>query len=517
MRDLELQEQSEERLHLLVDGVKEYAIYMLNVSGFVTTWNVGAERIKGYQPQEIIGQHYSVFFAAEDRQAGAPEQILAVAKHEGRYQGIGTRIRKDGTRFIADVVITALYDAQGELRGFGKVTRDITDRVRQEQEVEQASRRKDEFLAMLAHELRNPMAPIVNCLGLLDKDASVPARAREDLKVIERQTRHLVRLLDDLLDIARISTGKLSIRRSRLNVRDVVDLAVESARPFITKREHALHLEIAHDAMPVNGDIARLSQLLANLLHNAAKFTDPGGNIWLRATREAGSVVLSVRDDGIGIPATSLPHLFERFYQVAQPAGGASPGMGIGLSLAYELARLHDGSIEARSGGSGQGSEFTVRLPASMEEERPPAPARSAPQGPARRFLVVDDHADAGDSLAAVLRLSGHEALAVASADAALNIVESFHPDVMIIDIAMPDMNGNELARRVRRLAPLRNIRLIAVTGYGQEQDRERSRQAGFDVHLVKPVNMDELRNAIAGASEGFAADRVVGVSLPPS
>lgn len=495
----QLHEQSEERFHLLVDSVKEYAIYMLDDCGYVTSWNKGAERIKGYTPQEIIGSHYSVFFTPEDREAGKPERILAIAKNEGRYQGVGTRVRKGGIRFSADVVLTALYGADGSLRGYGKVTRDVTDRIRHEEEVEEAGKRKDDFLAVLAHELRNPLAPIMSRLALLDEDRSVPASAQEHLTVIQRQAGHLKRLLADLLDIARTNTGQITIERGKVVLQDALALAVEMAKPTITAHEHRLSLDIPDEMILVDGDLARLAQIFSNLLHNAAKFSDSGGDIWLTARREGNEVVIIVGDRGFGIPAEAIPHLFEKFYRVELPLGHARDGMGVGLSLASELVQLHGGSIEARSEGLERGSELITKLPCAFEEEGPTVPIKTAPHISPQRVLVVDDNEDAGESLAAVLRLSDDEVIAVTSGDAALTVLDSFRPSVIIIDIGMPKMNGNELAERVRGLPPFRGIRLVALSGYGQEQDRQRSKDAGFDAHLVKPVGMDDLRKAIIG------------------
>ena len=507
MRDLteqklheEYRRESEERFHLLVDSVMDYAIFMLDAKGNIASWNVGAERLKGYRGEEVIGRPYAILFTPEDREAGKPQEILARARAEGRYRGIGKRLRKDGTPFMADVVMSSLYDAAGTLRGYGKVTRDVTERVRQEEELKDAGRRKDEFLATLGHELRNPLAPIMSRLAVLERHPSLPTDAREHLRGIDRQMKHLIRLLDDLLDIARVTTGKIRLFRDRVDLRAVLDLALDMTKPLLEERRHHLHVTIPDENIFVHGDIARLAQVFSNLLNNSAKFTDPGGNVWITVRREAEQALVSVRDDGIGIPPDTIPRLFHAFYQAESAPERSRNGMGIGLHLACELVRLHDGAIEAKSRGPGEGSEFIVRLPVSSAQSKPPlAPPKSASSP--QRLLVVDDNADAAESLATLMRIYGHEVWVVTSGEKALEMLDDVRPTAMIVDIGMPGMNGYEVARRVRQRPVFQSVRLIAVTGFGQEEDRKRSKDAGFDEHLVKPVNADDVQHALNRAS----------------
>jgi len=696
-RALEELRLSEERFRLLVDGVRDYAIFMLDEHARVSSWNQGAARIKGWDTAEILGQPYEVFFSAEDRAAGVPAALIASVTKDGSLDTTGWRVRKDGSRFWAHASLTTIRDATGEIRGFAKVTRDLTERRRAEenerslivertareaaQEAEQrlrvseeklrrlqrltaslsdslspeqvskvvvgefiealgastctiyllgssgnalelfdqrgfsstalmsfqsislgvrtavtdaarereavyfenqedflkvypalrdvvrpedfgaaialplvadgvlvgalglrfarsrsfevgdraliatmgelcsqalersrlfkaessarasaesASRSKDEFLAMLSHELRNPLAPIrtaVQLMKLRGGDQSV--RERE---IIERQVAHLSGLVDDLLDVSRVARGQISLSRVPIAVPDVLARAVEMASPLLEQRAHHLVVSVAHTDMMVNADPLRLAQVLANLLSNAAKYTPPHGHVWLTATLEGESVVIRVRDDGDGISPELLPRVFDLFVQGSRTAARSEGGLGLGLALVKSFVALHEGTVVAASEGLGQGSEFVVRIPALRDtaatSTRPSRDvSRSASRG--RRILVVDDNEDARELLAELLRSLGHEVAVAEDGPTALEQLREFSAEVAILDLGLPVMDGFELARRVREQQGAAAPRLIALTGYGLDRDLAQTRAAGFAVHLVKPVDAADLVAAI--------------------
>ena len=378
--------QSEERFRLMVEGVTDYAIVFLNPDGCVSSWNVGARRIQGFGTDEIIGRHFSIFYPPEDVAAGAPQRLLDLARTTGRADDDGWRVRRDGTRFWANVVITALYDAEGKLRGYAKVTQDLTQRRRIEV-LEETARRVNEFLAMLAHELRNPLAPIQNAVGLMRAKRIDDPTLSWSRDVIERQTSHLARLVDDLLDVSRITSGRLSLQRERVEVALVIDRAVEASRPLVEARRQALELRLPEQKLWVEGDLIRLAQIVLNLLNNAAKYTPTGGRIWLSAESEGDQAVIRVRDSGLGISADLKNRIFDLFTQGARTLDRAEGGLGIGLTLVERLTALHGGSVDVESPGQNQGSEFIVRLPlapppADAKPDRESAPAPAPPAWP---------------------------------------------------------------------------------------------------------------------------------------
>ena len=511
-------ERSDELFRLLVANVRDYAIFVLDPTGHITTWNKGAERIKGYAAEEIIGQHFSVFYAAEEVRAGKCDRMLEAAARDGRVEDEGWRIRKNGSRFWANVIITAVRDIEGTLVGFAKITRDLTDRKRSEDEraarlvAEQANRTKDEFLATLGHELRNPLAPIVTALQLtkLHPDTHLT----RELQVIERQVQQITHLVDDLLDVSRIARGKLELRTQVVDLRDSIAKAIEIASPLMEQKGHHFDLEVPPHALLVEGDAPRLTQVFANLLCNAAKYTAPDGHITVLVGRSEGHILAEVRDDGNGIEAELLARIFEPFVQGPQGSAQAGGGLGLGLPLVRSLVELHGGKVEARSPGPRMGSTFTVRLPeatggAVRERERTLSAAfRSMP--PARhRILVVDDNDDARMLLADILSELGHEVTTAANGPAALETIRSSSSEVAILDIGLPGMDGYQLATAIRGVRP--DVRLIALSGYGQATDRARSSNAGFDRHLVKPVEMRRLLETIAelaGEHEAHPPDR---------
>lgn len=372
--------------------------------------------------------------------------------------------------------------------------------------LQEANRRKDEFLAMLAHELRNPLAPIrtaVQLLRLKELDESQRAGARD---MIERQVEHLVCLIEDLLDVSRITRGMITLHREPVLVDAIIARAIETTRPAIDARRHQLTLELPHELMTVDGDKTRLVQIIGNILHNAAKFTDAGGRIVLKVAREGREAVISVKDSGIGIPPDQLGPIFELFTRVHDESESGQSGLGIGLALVRRLAEMHDGTVTAYSAGPGLGAEFIVRLPLVATQAAPmvaqPTQSQAMPRVEARRILIADDNYDAADALAILLKFRGHDARVAHDGEEALAVAQKFEPHVVLLDLGMPKMDGYETARRIRRELWGKQAMLVAVTGWGQQKDRQRTAEAGFDAHLVKPVTDFDLLQALAAGAE---------------
>jgi PAS domain S-box-containing protein len=412
-------------------------------------------------------------------------------------------IRPDGSvRWVRDRAFP-VRDAAGRVYRMVGIAEDVTEKKRAEEALKEADRRKDEFLATLAHELRNPLAPIRNALQILRLAGTNGQAAEQARGMMERQLKQMVRLIDDLLDVSRITRGKLALRRERVELAAVVQSAIETARPLLETAGHELTVALPPEPVPLDADPTRLAQVFANLLTNAAKFTDRGGRIRLAAERQGGKVVVSVRDNGVGIPAESLPRLFEMFSQVAPALERSQGGLGIGLALVKGLAEMHGGSVTARSQGPGQGSEFIVRLPVAVAAPagRPPD-GESGPETRSRsryRILVVDDMRDAADSLAMLLRLMGHDVRTAHDGLEAVQAAEEYRPEVVLLDIGLPGQNGYEAARRIREQPWGRRMALVAVTGWGQEEDKRRATAAGFNLHLVKPVAPAALEKLLTG------------------
>jgi CheY-like chemotaxis protein len=363
----------------------------------------------------------------------------------------------------------------------------------------EADRRKDEFLATLAHELRNPLAPIRTGLKIMQMAGDNQAAVEQARAMMERQLRQMVRLIDDLLDVSRITRGKLELRKCRADLSEVIQSAVEASRPPIEAAGVELTVAVPTDPVYVDADVTRLAQVFTNLLNNAAKFTERGGHVWLTADRQGSDVVVTIRDTGIGIPADMLSKVFDLFAQVDRSLERSRGGLGIGLTLARRLVALHGGTVAAHSAGPGHGTELVVRLPVA---EPPPAaevPLNGAAAPNARlRILVADDNHDAADSLQMMLGILGHEVRAAHDGREAVRAAEEFRPDVAFLDIGMPGLNGYDVARAVRSRPWGRDVTLVALTGWGQEEDHRRSREAGFDQHLVKPVDPEVLQQTLA-------------------
>jgi CheY-like chemotaxis protein len=373
---------------------------------------------------------------------------------------------------------------------------DVTERLRAEEQLREADRRKDEFLALLAHELRNPLAPLRNGLQVMRLAGWTGEAADRARAMMERQLGHMVRLIDDLMDVSRISRNKMRLRRQRVLLSDAVAGAVETARPAIDQAGHEFAVALPPRPVYLDADLTRLAQVFANLLTNAAKYTEPGGRIWLTAEPRGAEVEVAVRDTGIGIPAESLTTIFDMFSQVDRSIERSTGGLGIGLALVKGLVEMHGGRVAADSGGPGAGSTFTVTLPVAAVAppgEPGPGPDRAAERGPSRRVLVVDDNRDSAASMASMLELVGHEVRTAHDGLDAVAIAGAFRPEVILMDVGMPRLNGLDATRRIREQPWGKDITVVALTGWGQEGDRARSRAAGCDGHLVKPVHLADL------------------------
>ncbi len=384
--------------------------------------------------------------------------------------------------------------------------RDITERCRLERQLADLDRRKDEFLAMLSHELRNPLAPILNAVQLLQLQKGQNSVQRKAHTIIERQVGQLTHLVDDLMEVSRTLTGRIQLRRERFDVSGIVERAVETVRPLIDQRKHELTVSLPPDPIWLYADAARLEQVVTNLLTNAVKYTNEGGHIWLSVQQEGDKAVLRVRDTGLGITPAFLPHVFDLFTQAERSSDRSQGGLGIGLALVKRLVEMHEGTIEVSS-TLGQGSEFVVSLPVDLsmalsQKTRPPATEIAKPQSPGLRVLVVDDNVDAATALELLLQESGHLVRVAHTGPTGLAAALEFRPDVMLLDIGLPELDGFEVAKRIRQQPTLDNIVLVAMTGYGRETDRQRSKEAGFDHHLVKPVDFGRVRQILANVSE---------------
>ena len=478
----------------LVQAMLDYAIFLLDREGRIVSWNVGAERLKGYAPAEIIGQHFSVFYTADAIERQWPQQELKMAAAGGRFEDEGVRVRKDGTTFWANVVVTPLYDQQGALLGYARVMRDLTDRKRVEA-LEKAERQTNEFLAMLAHELRNPLAPISNALHLLARKPATDPTEQWVREVLQRQTGQMTRLVDDLLDVSRITRSAISLHKAPLDVRKVVRAAVHGSTQWMQARSHALSVNLPEQELVVFADEARLTQVVQNLLHNAAKYTPDRGRVEVSARREGGEVLIVVKDSGIGMEPEMLHSAFELFRQGQQGLERTQTGLGVGLTLVQRLVRLHGGTVEARSAGPDQGSELIVRLAAADVPGGEAAPAKPAMlRTTPRRVLVVDDNQDAANALKLLLELDGHEVRVANDGVSGLALARHYKPDYLLLDIGLPRLNGYDIAASVRSDPALKGIMIVAITGYGQVHDRARTAAVGFDHHLTKPVEFSALQ-----------------------
>jgi PAS domain S-box-containing protein len=623
---------TEDQLHLLFDGTRDFAIILLDESGIVTAWNRGAQNLLGYCESEVLGQRGRIVFTPEDVARGADERELHTALRADKAEDERWHVRKDGSRFWGSALMMQLKTQSGAARGLVKIIRDRTEaraaelklrdseqrfrslvsviadvpwtsdangrflvpqeawaaytgqsfeqhrdlgwvnalhpedrervqaewqaareskhlysasgrvwhgatrtyrhcearavpmldadgvvlewvgtctdvheRAQAEADLREANRRKDEFLATLAHELRNPLAPMRSGLDVLQRGGGELASRERALGMMRRQVDHMVRLVDDLLEVSRITRGKIELRPERVDMVGVVRSALETVAPALASGRHRVALDVPDEPTLVEGDPVRLAQVVANLLSNAAKYTEDAGEIRVRVAREGDVAMVSVRDTGMGIPAEMLPRVFDLFTQVDRTLGRAQGGLGIGLALVKSLVRLHGGSAEARSAGAGRGSEFIVRLPLSRTAPGAASHANAGGRTQAgasslssRSILVVDDNRDAADSLGMLLELSGHEVHTAYDGPSGLEAMRAHRPAVALLDIGMPGMDGYAVASEARRDPELGCVKLVALTGWGTQEDRRRSKDAGFDHHLVKPVDTSALESLIS-------------------
>jgi len=470
--------------------------------------NDAVEKAFGIRLTELLGR--------TDRQLFPPETAAQFEEHDQQALGSEAGIQTiealqhpDGTVHHSLVSKFPIAVREGEDALVCGVAVDITERKQYEDALADADLRKNEFLAMLAHELRNPLAPIRNALEIMRRAAGVesssPHSIASAVAMMERQVGHMVRLVDDLLDVGRISRGKIELRRERVELSSVVYHAVEAAHPLCESMGHELTVTLPPEPIYLSADPTRLAQVVGNLLNNACKFTGKGGHIWLTVEgagggNAPGETSIRVRDDGIGIAADQLPRIFDMFAQVETSRARSAAGLGIGLTLVRNLVELHGGTVEAHSGGVGQGSEFVVRLPILMETPRPSTRpiTTGSTTTPTRRILVVDDNRDAAESLAMLLQLMGHEARTVYDGLEAVETATKFQPDVVLLDIGLPRLDGYEAARQIRAQQRDQRLTLVALTGWGLGEDRRRSDDAGFDAHLVKPVEPEALMKLLA-------------------
>ncbi|WP_438007472.1 PAS domain S-box protein [Sorangium sp. So ce321] len=501
---------SEERFRLLVASVKDYAIFMLDPRGVITTWNRGAQELKGYSAEEILGQHFSRFYPEHDVHAGKCEWELAIAARDGRVTDEGWRIRKDGTRFWAYVVITALRGPGGELVGFAKVTRDLTERRQAEEErirlaqAQEANRMKDEFLATISHELRTPLNAILGWSSVLCDSVTDPEIAKA-FETIRRNAQAQARIVEDVLDVSRIVTGKMHIETRPTNFAAIVDDALEVVRPAADAKGIELSVQGAEGPLSLVGDPARLQQVVWNLLSNAVKFTERGGHVRVNLEQAGASIHLAVHDDGRGIDPAVISHVFERFWQADSSITRRFGGLGLGLSIVRHIVELHGGTVSAHSAGLDQGTSFFVTLPVRsvmpLPEQEPDRRRAAAPRERTRarldglRVLVVDDEPDARELISAVLSERGAEVRVASSALEARGALAAVRPHVIVSDIGMADEDGYAFIRGVRAMARDGGgaTPAVALTAYTSDTNERLALEAGYDEHLAKPVNPEDL------------------------
>ncbi len=526
---------AEERFRMLADNMAQLA-WIAEPDGSLGWYNRRWFEFTGSTLDEMRGWGWQKVVHPDD----LPRVMVSVREHLARgdvWEDTFRLVRADGSWgwFLARA-IPIRDDAGRVLRWFGTAT-DVTAQRAAEDALRTADRRKDEFLATLAHELRNPLAPVRSSIELLKRAGSRPEVAGPALVTMERQVAHLVRLVDDLLDISRITQDKLELKSARVTLAQVLDPALESCRPLADAARHALEVDVPADAIRLEGDAVRLTQVFSNLLHNAVKYTPPGGRIVLEARRDGAALRVAVRDSGVGIAPETAPHIFDLFAQAAPAPDHVHGGLGIGLSLTRRIVEMHGGRVDVSSDGPGHGSEFVVRLPVAeasaadgdVAHERRALPdgdcaapgqraasdsaatsgvraASAAPSAPAaRRVLVVDDNRDAAEALALLLEIGGHQTRLAHDGFEALAACETFRPDAVLLDLGLPRLGGIEAARRIRAADWGRDVLLIALTGWGQEGDRRASLEAGFDHHLVKPADHEAVLRLLDGGGRGPA------------
>lgn len=478
------------------------SIITCDQEGKMIEFNPAAEKTFGYRREDVIGNEMSdIIVPPSLRERHRQGMARYLRTSESRILGkrlVMTGLRADGSEFPVELAITRI-PTDGEPI-FTAFLRDITERKVMEDELRRvaanlsdADRRKTEFLAILAHELRNPLAPIRNAVQVMRLTAGDGQATSSASEMLERQVGQLVRLVDDLLDVSRISRGKIELKKSRIELASIVNHAVEAARPLCERMRHALTVELPRRPIYLDGDPTRLAQVIGNLLTNATKFTEAGGEIHLAVELDGSEAMIRVQDTGIGIEAEHLPHIFEMFTQIDTSLERTQSGLGIGLTLVKKLVELHDGRVSVHSGGLGQGTEFVVRLPILADAPQLAAIAKEPVAMSARRVLIVDDNQDSATSLAMLLKITGNQTHTAYDGLAAVEKAAEVQPDLILLDIGLPKLNGYEVCRRIREQPGGKNVVIVALTGWGQEEDRQKSKDAGFDGHLVKPVDLVAL------------------------
>jgi two-component system, chemotaxis family, CheB/CheR fusion protein len=464
----------------------------------IVAWNQGCEQLYGYSHSESMGcTSHELLQTSFPRPLAEIEQSI---EQHGTWNGELRHLTRAGSEIIVESrwQLTRI----GERKFVLETNRDITERKAAQEALRRANHQKDEFLAMLAHELRNPLAPIRNAAVLLSREIGADSRLGILTAMITRQSQHLTRLLDDLLDVSRIARGRIVLQLEHLEIGEFIGPAIEMVQPLMNEKLHNLRVERPGQPLHVHGDRARLVQCLSNLLNNSAKYSAARGEIVLVVGEAPDNVTIEVRDNGPGVSPELLPHVFDPFVQGERPLDRSQGGLGIGLSIVRRLVEMHQGSVSAASEGIGCGCTFTIRLP-RMAAQEGAAADYVAPSAAKRRILVVDDNSDGADSLAMLLRLDGHDVEIAYSAPGTFEAVQRQRPEAIFLDIGLPQMDGYEIARRLRADPAAKRAHLIALTGYGQEHDRERAREAGFGAHLVKPADIEAVNQILASLPPG--------------
>jgi PAS domain S-box-containing protein len=494
----------EEQFRLLVESVSEYAIYMLDPDGNVQTWNTGAEKMKGYAASEIIGKNFACFYTDDDVAARKPQTNLKQAQQRGHMRDQGRRVRKDGSTFEAEVVLTALRDKSGKLRGFSKVTRDVTEQVRtREMEAakiaaEKANQAKDDFLAALSHELRTPLTPALAAADYLaDHADEMPSDLNEEVDTIQRNVQLQARLIDDLLDLTRVVRGKLELHFDRVDAHALVRDALGIAQADIISKKLRVSTAFNAKKRDIWADPVRIQQVFWNLINNAVKFTAPGGKIDIRTSNDdRDHFEFEITDNGIGIDAAKLDLLFKPFEQGGADVTRRFGGLGLGLAISKHLVDLHEGEISVHSRGRSCGATFKLKFAVMAKKVGASGVTSRLPhkRDKSLRILLVEDHSDTRRTLARLLSHFGHQISVADSTQSAFEILRSKTLDVVLSDIGLPDGSGYEVIAQAKRK---QSVKGVALTGFGTDEDIRRGKEAGFDFHLTKPVDVHELRSIL--------------------
>jgi two-component system, chemotaxis family, CheB/CheR fusion protein len=504
IRERRRAERAQATLAAIVES-SEDAIVSKDLYGRIMTWNVGAERLFGYRQEEVIGKSITLIIPPD--RTGEEAAILQRIRNGERVEHYETvRVRKDGSHVDISLTVSPVKSADGTIVGASKIARDITERKRMESQLLEADRQKDNFIAILAHELRNPLSPIRNAVKILEIERPDDHDLLTYCDLIDKEAMQINRLLDDLLDISRIATGKLSFQKEPIDIATTVNAAVETSRPMINEAGHNLRISFPAQSLTVEADPMRLAQVFSNLLNNASKFTESGGDILVDVERQDGHAIVRIKDSGIGMSPELLRKVFDMFFQGDTSAARSPGGLGLGLTLARDIVEFHGGSIEARSDGPGRGSEFIVTLPLAnlggvvSADVAPSDPVTTAAsQGRSgTRIVVVDDNKSHALSLQKLLQAMGHEVRVAYDGASAMKIITNFVPDFALIDLGLPRITGYDLARWLREQPQLQEVTLIAQTGWGREKDRQQARDAGYDHHLVKPIDPQQLAAILA-------------------